>query len=203
MEETLSSDNPKSEAVGTSRDASQAKPSLFGLALSDVNRISDLAVRFFQGVLFWMLTVAGLGLVFLVLGLPLVRQQQTMETMASQMEARNFALRTDVDRLLRERDALLYDAFYVEKVARRDLSMSRKGEEQFKILPAGYESHRMTAEQHINTSHPVGLWRLYGLLHVLAEEGLIRQIAVILGGVAVIAAVLLFGRSTQKQTAQA
>ena len=154
-----------------------------------------------NGVLFWMLTLAGLGLLFLVLGLPLVRRHQTMETMSQQMETRNQALRSDVERLLAERDALLYDAFYVEKVARRDLNMSRRGEDEVRVLPASFTTHRATAEQQINTSHPVGLWRLYGTLRVLAEDSLIRQVAVILGGLAVIAAVLLFGRSAQKQPA--
>jgi len=46
----------------------------------------------------------------------------------------------------------------------------------------------MTAEQHINTSHPVGLWRLYGTLHVLAEDNLIRQVAIVLGGLTAISA---------------
>ncbi len=151
-----------------------------------------------HGVLFWMLTLAGLGLLFLVLGLPLVRQHQTMETMAEQMEARNLALRGSVERLLSERDALLYDPFYVEKVARRDLNMTRRGEEQVQIVPASFTRHRITAESHISTSHPVGLWRIYGTLRVLAEDGLIRQIALILAGVTVIAGVLLFGRSAQK-----
>ncbi len=156
-----------------------------------------------SGVLFWLLVVAGLGLLLLVLGLPLVRQLQTMETMQAQMDARDRALKTDVARLSAERDALLYDPFYVEKVARRDLNMSRKGEEQLQLVSASYASTRVCAEQHINTAHPVGLWRLYGMLNVLAEDTLLRQIACVLAGLSVVAAVLLFGRGARKQTVQA
>jgi cell division protein FtsB len=164
-----------------------------------VEKVLNIVRDVVSGVLFWLLVAAGLGLLLLVMGLPLVRQLQTMETMQAQMEARDRALKTDVARLTAERDALCYDPFYVEKVARRDYNMSRKGEQQLALLPASYTRTKVTAEQHINTSHAVGLWRLYGMLNVLAEDTLLRQIACILAGLSVVAAVLLFGRGAQKQ----
>jgi cell division protein FtsB len=166
-----------------------------------VEKVTDYLRWIVQGVLFWVLTVTGLALLALVLILPLVRQHQTMDIMVQQMQARNDKLNADATRLLSERDALLYDAFYVEKLARRDLNMTRKGEEQVSIIPATYDRYRVSAESHINTANPVGLWRLYGMLHVLAEDTLIRQVAVILGGLTVISAILLFGRAARPQRA--
>ena len=166
-----------------------------------MEKIAGQFQAFVNGLLFWTLVLPGLGLLFLVVALPVVRQRETMEVMVAQMTARNVALYDQFDRLQKERAALLSDAFYVEKLARRELKMSRPGEMQVTITPAGYEQHRVSARQHMTTTLPVGLWKLYGVLKALAEDNLLRQAALILGGSVVIAAVLLFGRRFQTRPA--
>jgi cell division protein FtsB len=159
-----------------------------------VNRSGQVVVN---GFFFWALTLSGMGLFFLVVVLPVVRQRETMEVMVEQMTARNVSLYDELDRLEKERAALLGDAFYVEKLARRELKMSRPGEMQVTITPAGYERHRQSAREHMTTTRAVGLWKLYGVLKALAEDNLLRQAALVLGGLTVIAAILLFGPRLQ------
>jgi cell division protein FtsB len=166
-----------------------------------VEKIGCKLQAFVNGFFFWALALPGLALLFLVVALPVVRQRETMEVMVEQMTARNVALYDGLDRLVKERTALLSDPFYVEKVARRDLRMSRAGEMQVTITPAGYERHRESAQKHMTTAHPVGLWKLYGTLRALAEDNLLRQTALFLGGVVVIAAICLFGRRLQTRPA--
>ena len=148
-----------------------------------------------QHLLFWTLVLVGTGLLFLVVALPVLRQRHTMEVMVEQMSARNGALYGQLDHLEKERTALVSDPFYIEKLARRDLKMCRAGEMQVGVMSAGYEQHRMSAEEHVTTARPVGLWRFYGSLSVIAEDSLLRHAAIVLGALTVIAGVLLFGRS--------
>jgi len=86
------------------------------------------------------LTLSGIALLFLVVVFAAGAQHQTMDIMAAQMAERNEQLGVECERLTRERDALLYDAFYVEKVARRDLNMTRHGETDVALIPATYRA---------------------------------------------------------------
>ena len=160
-----------------------------------MEKVTDRLRRALSTILFWTMVLAGLGLLFLVAALPVVRQRHTMEVMVEQMTARNVALFDELDRLEKEQIALTGDPFYVEKLARRSLNMTREGEMQVTIVPAGYQSHRRTAERQMGTVQPVGLYRMYTTLKALAEDNLLRQVAIILGGATVIAGILLFGRS--------
>jgi cell division protein FtsB len=160
-----------------------------------VEKVTHSADRTAQNLFFWALTVAGLALLFLVTALPVLRQRRTMEVMVEQMTGRNVELYDRLDRLEKERLALLSDPFYVEKLARRDLRMCRPGEMQLSVTPAGYERHMQTAERHVTAAEPVGLSRLYGALGALADDKLLRRMALVLGGATIVAGVLLFGRS--------
>lgn len=166
-----------------------------------MEKIAGKLQAFVNGFFFWALVLPGLGLLFLVVALPVVRQRETMEVMVEQMTTRNVRLYDELDRLEKERSALLGDAFYVEKLARRELKMSRPGEIQVTLTPAGYERHRESAREHMTSTRPVGLWKLYGVLKALAEDNLLRQAALVLGGLMVIAAILLFGRRLQPRRA--
>jgi len=164
-----------------------------------VAKVNEKSQGFLQHLLFWTLVLAGTGLLFLVVALPVLRQRHTMEVMAEQMCARNDALCGQIDHLEKQRTALVSDPFYVEKLARRDLKMCRAGEMQVGVIPADYEQHRISAEEHMTSARPVGLWRLYGSLSVIAEDSLLRHAAIVLGGLALIAGILLFGGAVRSR----
>ena len=163
-----------------------------------MDKVRHNSGRFLNAVLFWALTAAAMGLLFLVTGLPVIRQRHTMEVMVEQMTARNVALYDRLDRLEKERVALLSDPFYVEKLARRNLNMCRAGEMQVRVTPTSYDRQRRTAERHITTTQPVGLSRLYGSMGALAEDRLLRRAALILSALTGIAALVLFGRGQRR-----
>ena len=164
-----------------------------------MDKVTHDSRRLLNAVLFWSLILATSGLLFLVGGLPVIRQRHTMEVMVEQMTARNVALYDQFDRLEKERVALLGDPFYVEKLARRNLKMCRAGEVQVRVIPTSYERHRRTAERHITTTRPVGLSRLYGSLGAIAEDRLLRRAALILSALTGICALLLFGRGERRR----
>lgn len=162
-------------------------------------KVTDEKRNPLHAVFFWALIFAGIGLLFLVVGLPVVRHRHTMDVVVEQMTGRNVALYGQLDRLKKERLALLGDPFYVEKLARRNLHMRRAGEMQVGVTPTTYSRHLRDAQHHITTTPPVGLWRVYETLNALAEDSLFRRIAVGLALLTVIAGFLLFGRTARRR----
>jgi cell division protein FtsB len=154
-----------------------------------------------NALLFWALVMAGMGLLFLVVSLPVVRQRHTMEVMARQMTACNVELYDQLDRLEKERVALLCDPFYVEKLARRNLNMCRAGEMQVNITPTSYDRRFRDAEQQLITARPLGLWRVYETLGAMVEDSILRKLALVLGGLTIVAGVVMFGRSIANERA--
>jgi len=151
--------------------------------------------KFTNTVLFWGLALAGLGLLSMVVALPVVRKRHTMEVIAEQMTRKNARLEDDLDRLEKERTALVSaDPFFVEKLAREDLHMVRPGEGQVQIIPTDTREIQPPPGR-ISPCEPVGIWRVCAALRALSEDRLLRQIALILGGLTILAAVVLFGRN--------
>lgn len=151
--------------------------------------------------LFWALMLAGMGLLFLAVALPVTRKRHTMEVMVDQMRARNVEIYDQFDRLDKERVALVSDPFYVEKLARRNLNMCRPGETQVRITTTSHHRRLRSAQRHLTATRPVGLWSLYRPLAALAEDSLLRQVALLLGGFTIFAGIILFGRSEDRSRA--
>ncbi|HUW57313.1 MAG TPA: septum formation initiator family protein [Planctomycetota bacterium] len=165
-----------------------------------MGKVTDGSRDVLNTLLFWTLILATLGLLFLVTGLPVIRQRHTLDVMVEQMTARNVVLYDQVDRLDRQRVALVNDPFYIEKLARRRLNMCRPGETQFTITPTTYDGHRLSAERHISGADPVGLWRLYGSLGAIAEDRMLRRAALVLSALTGIGALVLFGRGVRRRS---
>ena len=151
--------------------------------------------KFINAVLFWGLALAGLGMLFMVLALPIMRKRHTMEVVVDQMTQRNDQLAGRLDRIEKERIALVSaDPFFVEKLAREDLHMVRPGEGRLENIPAETRDVQPPTRP-ISPGETVGIWRVCATLRALSEDKLLRQIALILGGLTIVAAIVLFGRN--------
>ena len=154
--------------------------------------------RFVNAVLFWALVLAGLGLLFLVVALPVVEKRRAMELTAGQMNARNLADADRFDRLRKEEEALRSgDPFYLEKLAREKLHMGRPGEGRLDVALTPEEERRRRERETAAAPEPYGLWQLCNTLDALTRNRFMRQGALVLGALSIIAAVILFGRTRQ------
>ena len=152
--------------------------------------------KFINTALFWALVLTGLGLLFLVVALPVVKKRRTMELTAEQMDARNLAGCDKFDRLRKEEQALRTgDPFYLEKLARERLNMGLPGERELEITPTPEEERLRKARQDVSAPESSGLRQFCGTLDALSKDQLMRQVALILGALSIVAAVALFGRS--------
>lgn len=164
-----------------------------------MERVESRTRSFVNTCLFWALTLAGIGLLFIVVALPIIKKRCTMELVSERMASRNTELLDEKDRLEKEEIALAGgDPFFVEKLAREDLNMVRPGEHEFEVTPVGAPARRHDA--HRPTAEPTAMLNICGTLEPIAENHLLRQVALVLGGLSLIAAVILFSRASASRT---
>ena len=85
---------------------------------------------------FWLFIVA---VVILAVFLPSYTQLQDMKAKNAEYKDRITALIDERDRLEEERNMLIEDPVYLEKVAREKMGLIREGEVVYKIVPANRE----------------------------------------------------------------
>ncbi len=161
------------------------------------------------GVMFWLL-IALAGATFApCVALPIWREYEATALAKQIEEQHNSAMRADVQRQRRTLDALRSDPGVATRLALRELSYERPGEEQVDVpgamlatMPARSNPVTLTA---VDPPRPIA--RLLGRLPVLDYDGLFcrgptRTVLMLLSGALVVTAFLLFPPAVQRQDGQ-
>ena len=160
---------------------------------------------------FWLMTLAGLALVFMVATLPALSRNRVLNQELKRLEEENGRLRLRLGHLRLEGQALHTDPVYNEALARRELGLVKPGERVFWTPPS---SLRRSSDSLLNptsaarpgrnteaTAAPSWLARLggpgrylTGALHRLSTDTAARKDGVLLAMAMLTAAFLLFGQ---------
>jgi cell division protein FtsB len=146
-----------------------------------------------EAVLFWTMVVASFVLVFAVAVVPDCRRSMALDQKLAEMRKANDELAARVNELKQEKQALEKDPFYVEKLARRMMSLRRPGEVVMISLANAASEH----EQEVVTPNDPPASAVSEVMYHLepfATNGVVRLFAVVLALGNMLAAFVLFGR---------
>lgn len=161
--------------------------------------------------LFWLMTLAGLALVFMVATLPALSRNRALNQELKRLEEENGQLRQRLGHLRLEGQALHTDPVYNEALARRELGLVKPGERVFWTPPSSLWSPSDSLLKPISAARPgrnteaaaVPSWLarlgapgryLTGALHRLSTDTAARKDGLLLAMAMLTAAFLLFGR---------
>jgi cell division protein FtsL len=147
------------------------------------------------------MVLASFALVFGVAVLPDCRRSLALEQRLSAMRQANKQLSDHLCDLQHEKTALSKDPFYIEKLARRTMSMRRPNEVVYISLVKGVKQND-TLNVRPDNPPPTALTEVMGMLEPLATNGALRLLAVVLALANLLAAFLLFGRDDARKSVE-
>ncbi len=160
---------------------------------------------------FWLMTLAGLALVFMVATLPALSRNRALNQELKRLEEENGRLRLRLGHLRLEGQALHTDPVYNEALARRELGLVKPGERVFWTPPSSLRSlsdsplKRASSALTPGSSNATPAWPwlarpgapgryLTGALHRLSTDTGARKDGLLLAMAMLTAAFLLFGQ---------
>jgi len=163
---------------------------------------------------FWLMTLAGLALVFMVATLPALSRNRALNQELKRLEEENSRLRERLGHLRLEGQALRTDPVYNEALARRELGLVKPGERVFWTPPATLQDSPDSPLKPVSSAvtpgdgeaKPAPPWLarlgapgryLAAALHRLTTDTAARKDGLLLAMAMLTAAFLLFGRQEE------